>query len=110
VRAVLRRTEPEAADDVTTLGEVAVDRAARSVTVAGDPVELTAKEFDLLAYFAEHAGIVLTRDRLLDRVWGLAFPGGTRTVDVHVAQLRKKLARPDLIRTVRGAGYKAVAR
>jgi DNA-binding response OmpR family regulator len=110
VRAVLRRTEPEAADEVTTLGEVAVDRASRSVTVAGDPVELTAKEFDLLAYFAEHAGIVLTRDRLLDRVWGLAFPGGTRTVDVHVAQLRKKLARPDLIRTVRGAGYKAVAR
>ena len=53
---------------------------------------------------------MLSRDRLLDRVWGLTFPGGTRTVDVHVAQLRKKLGRPELIRTVRGAGYKAVAR
>jgi DNA-binding response OmpR family regulator len=78
--------------------------------VAGDSVELTAKEFDLLAYFVDHSGIVLSRDRLLDRVWGLAFPGGTRTVDVHVAQLRKKLGRPELIRTIRGAGYKAVAR
>jgi DNA-binding response OmpR family regulator len=97
VRAVLRRAE------------VVIDRGAHAVTVAGASVELTAKEFDLLAYFAEHAGLVLSRDRLLDRVWGLAFPGGTRTVDVHVAQLRKKLGRPDLIKTVRGSGYKAIA-
>jgi len=110
VRAVLRRVEPAASDDLARLGEVTIDRAAHAVTVDGASVELTAKEFDLLAYFAEHAGLVLSRDRLLDRVWGLAFPGGTRTVDVHVAQLRKKLGRPDLIRTVRGAGYKAVAR
>jgi DNA-binding response OmpR family regulator len=108
VRAVLRRVDPESADDVATLGEIAVDRAARSVTVAGSAVELTAKEFDLLAYFVDHAGIVLSRERLLDRVWGLTFPGGTRTVDVPVAQLRTKLARPQTIRTVRGAGYKAV--
>ena len=92
------------------LGDVVVDRAAHVVSVAGDSVELTAKEFELLAYFSEHTGLVLSRDRLLDRVWGLAFPGGTRTVDVHVAQLRKKLARPELIRTIRGAGYKAVGR
>ena len=78
---------------IATLGEIAVDRGARAVTVAGEAVELTAKEFDLLAYFIEHAGLVLSRDRLLDRVWGLAFPGGTRTVDVHVAQLRQQ-ARP----------------
>ena len=52
---------------------------------------------------------MLSRERLLDRVWGLAYPGGTRTVDVHVAQLRRKLGRPELIRTIRGAGYKAVA-
>jgi DNA-binding response OmpR family regulator len=110
VRAVLRRADPDSSDEITTLGEIAVDRAARAVTVAGDTVELTAKEFDLLAYFVDHTGIVLTRERLLDRVWGLTFPGGTRTVDVHVAQIRKKLARPELIRTIRGAGYKAVAR
>jgi DNA-binding response OmpR family regulator len=70
---------------------------------------LTAKEFDLLAYFLANTGMLLSRDLLLDRVWGLEYPGGTRTVDVHVAQLRRKLARPDLIRTLRGSGYKAVA-
>jgi len=109
VRAVLRRADPESVDDIPTLGAVAVDRAARAVTVGGEQVELTAKEFDLLAYFVDHPGIVLSRERLLDRVWGLTFPGGTRTVDVHVAQLRKKLGRSELIRTVRGSGYKAVA-
>ncbi len=108
VRAVLRRADPSFVDDVPTLGEVAVDRAARAVTVAGAEVELTAKEFDLLAYFVDHPGIVHSRERLLDRVWGLTFPGGTRTVDVHVAQLRKKLGRSELIKTVRRAGYKAV--
>ena len=72
------------------------------------PVELTGKEFDLLAYLLENVGIVLSRERLLDRVWGMAYPGGTRTVDVHVAQLRRKLGRPELIRTIRGSGYKAV--
>ena len=109
VRAVLRRAEPDSLQDVSELGEVVIDRGAHAVTVAGSSVELTAKEFELLAYFAEHAGLVLSRDRLLDRVWGLAFPGGTRTVDVHVAQLRKKLGRPELIKTVRGSGYKAIA-
>lgn len=110
VRAVLRRAEPDADDDRIALGDVVVDRGGRAVTVAGVPVELTGKELDLLAYLIDHAGLVLSRERLLDRVWGLAFPGGTRTVDVHVAQVRKKLGRPDLIRTIRGAGYKAVVR
>ena len=109
VRAVLRRADPSSVDEIPMLGEVAVDRAARVVTVGGEHVELTAKEFDLLAYFVDHPGIVLSRERLLDRVWGITFPGGTRTVDVHVAQLRKKLGRSELIRTVRGSGYKAVA-
>jgi len=108
VRAVLRRADPSPADETPSLGEVAVDRAARAVTVGGEHVELTAKEFDLLAYFVDHPGVVLSRERLLDRVWGITFPGGTRTVDVHVAQLRKKLRSPELIRTVRGSGYKAV--
>ena len=66
-------------------------RDSHDVTVDGEPVELTAKEFDLLACFLEHQGIVLSRERLLDLVWGMTYPGGTRTVDVHVAQLRRKL-------------------
>ena len=109
VRAVLRRAEPDAAADEIVLGDVAVDRGGRAVTVNGNPVELTGMEFDLLAYLIDHTGLVLSRERLLDRVWGLAFPGGTRTVDVHVAQLRRKLGRPELICTIRGSGYKAVA-
>ena len=90
------------------LGDVVVDTLAREVTVSGEPVELTGKEFDLLAYLLENAGIVVSRDQLLDRVWGMTYAGGTRTVDVHVAQLRRKLGRPDAIRTFRGSGYKAI--
>jgi DNA-binding response OmpR family regulator len=74
--------------------------------MAGEHVELTSKEFELLACFLEHAGIVLSRERLLDLVWGMTYPGGTRTVDMHVAQLRRKLGDAQAIRTVRGAGYK----
>lgn len=108
VRAVLRRAEPApVTDDVLVAGDVHLERAGRTVTVAGRAVELTGKEFDLLAFLLGHPGLVMSRERLLDRVWGLEFPGGTRTVDVHVAQLRKKLDRPGLIRTVRGAGYKS---
>ncbi|HEY1367662.1 MAG TPA: response regulator transcription factor [Gaiellaceae bacterium] len=109
IKAILRRAEPSEHERELTLGDVHVRRDAREVTVDGEPVQLTGKEFDLLAFFLEHPGIVLSRERLLDAVWELTYPGGTRTVDVHVAQLRRKLGRPDLIRTVRGAGYKAVA-
>ncbi len=91
------------------LGEVELDRAARTVSVAGEPVELTSREFDLLAALLAHPGVVLSRDRLLELAWGGEFAGGTRTVDVHVAQLRAKLGRPGFIETVRGAGYKVVA-
>jgi DNA-binding response OmpR family regulator len=108
MKAVLRRSENQQVGDVVELGDVVLDRESRDVTVAGRAVELTAKEFDLLAYFLSNSGAVLSRDLLLDRVWGITYPGGTRTVDVHVAQLRRKLGRPDLIRTLRGAGYKAV--
>ena len=105
VKAVLRRSEPGAARRTTLeLGDVVLDPQAREVTVAGEPVELTGKEFDLLAYLLENAGIVVSRDQLLDRVWGMSYAGGTRTVDVHVAQLRRKLGRPDAIRTLRGSG------
>jgi DNA-binding response OmpR family regulator len=108
MKAVLRRAEPQTADQLLVLGDVALRRGAREVSVAGTPVELRMQEFDLLAYLMENRGVVLSREVLLERVWGLHYAGGTRTVDVHVAQLRRKLARPQLIRTVRGAGYKAV--
>jgi DNA-binding response OmpR family regulator len=108
VKAILRRAEPAPRENMLALGDVTIDVEGREVTVDGQSVELTAKEFDLLTYFAESPGVVHSRDRLLDRVWGMSYPGGTRTVDVHVGQLRRKLGRPELIRTVRGAGYKAV--
>jgi DNA-binding response OmpR family regulator len=107
VKAILRRAEPLPHQDILQLDDVTLRRGAREVEVAGQPVDLTMKEFDLLAFFMENPGAVLSRDTLLDRVWGMEYPGETRTVDVHVGQLRKKLGRPDLIRTVRGAGYKA---
>jgi two-component system, OmpR family, alkaline phosphatase synthesis response regulator PhoP len=108
MKAVLRRAEPGGDEELLALGDVVVERAGREVRVAGEPVELRPKEFDLLAYLIANRGAVLSRDALLERVWGYDYAGGTRTVDVHVAQLRRKLDRPDLIRTVRGAGYKAV--
>jgi DNA-binding response OmpR family regulator len=109
IRAILRRTDPLQSLERLQLADVAVDPESREVAVAGEQVELTGREFDLLAFFLQHPGIVLSRERLLGAVWDLAYPGGTRTVDVHVAQLRRKLGRPELIRTVRGSGYKAVA-
>jgi two-component system, OmpR family, response regulator len=111
VKAILRRASGggEAIDGGSlSVGDVELDRAARAVAVAGEPVELTTREFDLLAALLAHPGVVLSRDRLLELAWGGEFPGGTRTVDVHVAQLRAKLGRPELIQTVRGAGYKVV--
>ena len=106
VRAVLRRVDPGPESCVIEVGDVRVDLRTRSATFAGSPLALRTLEFELLAELARNAGNVVTRDRLLDRVWGLSFAGGTRTVDVHVAQLRKKLGRPALIHTVRGVGYR----
>jgi DNA-binding response OmpR family regulator len=104
-RAVLRRTEP-GAGGIVEVGELRIDLRGRTVALAGSSVALRTLEFELLAELARSAGHVVKRDRLLERVWGLSFAGGTRTVDVHVAQLRKKLGRPDLIQTVRGVGYR----
>jgi DNA-binding response OmpR family regulator len=106
VKAVLRRTEPRTQEDLLEQGDVTLWRSAREVSVAGSRVDLTGKEFDLLSFFMENPGAVLSRELLLDRVWGMEYPGETRTVDVHVGQLRKKLGRPSMIETVRGAGYK----
>lgn len=110
VKAVLRRgAASPAPEDVSSLGPLTLARGARVVLVDGAEVELTQREFDLLEYLLRHAGQVVTRDVLLEAVWGFISPGQTRTVEVHVAQLRRKLGHPDLIRTVRGVGYKAVA-
>ncbi|MCK4449652.1 MAG: response regulator transcription factor [Anaerolineae bacterium] len=111
VRAVLRRyekaTRPE---QVIKIGQVTIDPQRREVTVGDRLIELRTQEFDLLLALAQHKGIVLSRDQLLDLAWGFDFYGQTRTVDIHIAHLRDKLAGSDLvIDTVWGIGYKLVA-
>jgi DNA-binding response OmpR family regulator len=111
VRAVLRRAElgpPEL--QVLEVGALRVDLRTHRATFAGVPLALRTLEFELLAELTRNAGRVVRRDALLERVWGISFAGGTRTVDVHVAQLRKKLGRPDVIQTVRGIGYRLLDR
>jgi len=112
VRAVLRRAEGRLrADGPIRVGDLVVDTNRREAFIGDQPIQLRAKEFDLLATLARNAGIVLDRDRLLNQVWGYDFTGDTRTVDVHIAWLRQKLAGSRVeIQTVRGAGYKLVVR
>ncbi len=109
VKAILRRVSSLPKTQRLTVGDIGLDMDRREVTVAGNPVQLRTKEFDLLAVLMQNPGIVLTRDRLLEIAWGFDFPGETRTVDVHVAHLRKKLAGARTqIETVSGVGYKLV--
>ncbi|HET7011388.1 MAG TPA: response regulator transcription factor [Anaerolineales bacterium] len=112
VKAILRRADrsPRPEGKPIHIGDVIVDPARREVTVAGQAVELRAKEFDLLRTLAENRGLVLTREQLLNLAWGYDFYGQTRTVDVHVAHLRRRLAasRSVKIETVTGVGYKLV--
>jgi DNA-binding response OmpR family regulator len=111
VKAILRRMHRPAQGDhkAIQIADVTIDPAAREVRVGDQSVTLRAKEFDLLLALAEHKGVVLTRDQLLNLAWGYDFYGQTRTVDVHVAQLRKRLSDSDLqIETVTGVGYKLV--
>ncbi len=113
VRAVLRRTNPvvETANTAPPLrvGNVTLDPARRTVLVGSDPVTLRTKEFDLLHHLMDNPDIVMSRDRLLSQVWGYDFAGETRTVDVHIAALRKELRHSDVsLETVWGVGYKLV--
>jgi two-component system, OmpR family, alkaline phosphatase synthesis response regulator PhoP len=116
VRAVLRRAdgpavaEPEATEALTyEVDGVRIELGPREVFVGDDPIQLTPKEFDLLTALVEHRGIVLTREKLLERVWGFTFLGDSRTIDVHVRQLRRKLGEACPIQTVWGTGYKVAA-
>ena len=108
VNAILRRGQPVAvADDVLRIGDdFEVDTARREVRRRGEPVALATREFDLLAFLASHQGLALSRQQLIDRVWGADWYGDDRTVDVHVRQLRKKLGDDLPLATVWGIGYR----
>jgi len=109
IKSILRRSSPERRElqtEVITHGDLRVDAGRRETTVNGEEVQLAPKEFDLLWELLDHRGLVLTRDQLLERVWGYTFAGDTRTVDVHVRQLRRKLGDSCPVATVWGVGYK----
>ena len=109
IKSILRRSTPERREFESAWlehGDLRIDSGRREVTVGGEEVQLAPKEFDLLWELLDHRGLVLTRDQLLERVWGYTFAGDTRTVDVHVRQLRRKLGEACPIVTVWGVGYK----
>jgi two-component system response regulator RegX3 len=117
VRAVLRRTDAGPSDEtsgaVLEAGDVRVDLARHEATVGGEPVELTVKEFDLLRMLLERAGTVVKREQLIREVWDTSWFGSTKTLDVHVSALRRKLgddpSEPRYIHTVRGVGFRFAA-
>ena len=107
VKALLRRTAPAADERVYTLGKLSVNQLKHTVTLDGTAVNLTLKEFELLSYLFKNQGNVLTRDQILQEIWGYEFDGENRTVDVHIRTLRSKLGEcGELIETVRGIGYR----
>ncbi len=109
VKSVLRRSVPDRRRDESreiTHGDLVINVGRREVLVGEDEIQLAPKEFDLLWELLDHRGLVLTRDQLLERVWGYTFAGDTRTVDVHVRQIRRKLGDASPIVTVWGVGYK----
>lgn len=107
IKAALRRLHGSAVESSVFIFEhVRIDAGSRQVWVKGQPVELTAIEFDLLKTLAEHRGLVLSREQLLEQVWGANYYGEIRVVDVHIGHIRQKLGNEDLIATVRGVGYR----
>lgn len=106
VEALLRRSGRQE-QEILTCGGISLDKGAHSVTLDGREVELSYKEFELLAYFMEHKGLALSREKILNRVWNYDYFGDARTIDTHVKKLRNKLGeKGDLIKTVWGVGYK----
>jgi DNA-binding response OmpR family regulator len=111
VKAVLRRSEGNAAPtEMVQVGGVTIDIGRREVRVNEEPVAFTTKEFDLLKFLAERPGLALSRQQILDGVWGYDWFGDVRTVDVHIAQVRKKIDSAVKIDTVRGVGYRLDAK
>ena len=109
VKAILRRTKQKELkqQEVIVFGDIIIDLGGREIRVEGESISLRAQEFDLLVALASNPGIVLSRDRLLNLAWGFEYAGKTRTVDVHIAKLRKKLSESKVgIETVTGIGYK----
>lgn len=109
IKAALRRLQkPGVAETppILTYKHIQIDNGSRQVSVEGEPVELTGIEFNLLLTLAEHNNLVLSREQLLERLWGHDYFGELRVVDVHVGHIRQKLGLPDLITTVRGVGYR----
>ena len=109
VKSILRRSAPERKEPESAVlqhGALVIDAGRREVKVGDEEIQLAPKEFDLLWELLDHRGLVLTRDQLLERVWGYTFAGDTRTVDVHVRQLRRKLGEASPVVTVWGVGYK----
>lgn len=107
VEAILRRTSQVSADDILEAGGIRIDKAAHSVTVDGNPIDLSYKEFELLTYFMENKGIALSREKILNSVWNYDYFGDARTIDTHVKKLRSKIGeKGNLIKTIWGMGYK----
>ncbi len=106
VKALLRRTRDVEVETQMKYGEIVIDNDKHAITVAGNPCELTYKEYELLKYLIKNKGIVVSRDKLLSKVWGFEYEGETRTVDAHVKTLRQKLGEAgSCIKTVRNVGY-----
>jgi DNA-binding response OmpR family regulator len=108
IRAVMRRAADELPPASGAGGPLVIDERTRTVLLEGQPVELTAKEFDLLAFLAQEPGVVFRRSEILEHVWDVNWYGTTKTLDVHVASLRKKLGDPSWIQAVRGVGFRFV--
>lgn len=107
VEAILRRTSQASADEVIEAGGILINKAAHSVLVDGQPVDLSYKEFELLTYFVENKGIALSREKILNSVWNYDYFGDARTIDTHVKKLRSKMGeKGELIKTIWGMGYK----
>ncbi len=107
VEAILRRSNALDEDEILQAGGIVLNKSAHEVKIDGEPVELSFKEFELLAYFLSNQGVALSRERILNNVWNYDYYGDARTIDTHVKKLRSKLKdKGDLIATVRGMGYK----
>lgn len=107
IEAILRRTNQTAGEEILSCGGIRLDKTAHQVLIDEEPVELSYKEFELLAYFMENKGIALSREKILNNVWNYDYFGDARTIDTHVKKLRSKMGnKGELIKTIWGMGYK----